>query len=161
MATERVHYSLLTTAESLLLIIYTVHGSGEVEVYQELRPRAGPDETYWDRQTGGKLGVYTGKVQEQMVPYIRPQECGNKMDVRRATITNAQGEGILLKGAPYFELEAHDHIHLLPTSDKTVVRDNHKQMGVGGYDSWGQRPEKEYMLYANRVYSHRFTLQGM
>ncbi|OMF23487.1 beta-galactosidase [Paenibacillus sp. FSL H8-0548] len=195
--TVRVQYSLPTTAESLLSLIYKVSGDGEIEVYEELQPGKGlpeipevgilfqmpaqydqvswygqgPDETYWDRQTGGKLGLYAGKVQDQLVPYIRPQECGNKMDVRFASITNEQGEGLVLKGAPHFELnvlpytpselEAHDHIHLLPVSDKTVVRVNHKQMGVGGHDSWGQRPEKEYILYANQVYTHRFTIQGV
>jgi beta-galactosidase len=192
-----VQYSLPTTATSLLSMIYTVSGDGEVNVYEELQPGAGlpeipeigilfqmpaeydqvswygkgPDETYWDRQTGGKLGRYAGKVRDQMVSYIRPQECGNKMDVRHAAVTNALGEGLVLKGAPHFELnvlpytpselEAHDHIHLLPVSDKTVVRVNHKQTGVGGNDSWGQRPEKEYILYANQVYTHRFSLQGI
>ncbi|WP_138755298.1 glycoside hydrolase family 2 TIM barrel-domain containing protein [Paenibacillus sinopodophylli] len=193
----RVQYSLPTTAVSLLTFIYSVSGDGEISVFEELQPGAnlpeipevgvlfqmpaafnqiswygkGPDETYWDRQTGGKLGLYSGSVQDQFVPYIRPQECGNKMEVRHAAITNAAGEGLILKGAPHFELnvlpftpselEAHDHIHLLPESDKTVVRVNHKQMGVGGHDSWGQRPEKEYTLYANQTYAHRFTLQGV
>jgi beta-galactosidase len=193
----RVQYSLPTTAVSLLSIIYTVTGDGEINVYEELQPGEclpeipevgilfqmpahfdqvswygkGPDETYWDRQTGGKLGRYSGKVRDQLVPYIRPQECGNKMDVRHAAVTNTQGEGLVLKGAPHFELnvlpytpselEAHDHIHLLPASDKTVVRVNHKQTGVGGNDSWGQLPEKEYILYANKVYTHRFSLQGI
>lgn len=195
--TVEASFSLPTTAESSVTLVYNVNGHGEVEVYEELLPGAGlpeipevgilfqmppqydqvswygkgPDETYWDRQTGGKLGLYSGKVQDQMVPYIRPQECGNKMEVRSASVTNAQGEGIVLKGAPHFELnvlpytpselEAHDHIHKLPVSDKTVIRVNHKQMGVGGNDSWGQRPEKEYTLYANRTYSYRFTLQGV
>ncbi|RCW47437.1 glycoside hydrolase family 2 TIM barrel-domain containing protein [Paenibacillus prosopidis] len=195
--TVRVEYSLPTTAVSMLSLVYTVNGNGEVNVYEELLPGSGlpeipevgimfqmpaqfdqvswygkgPDETYWDRQTGGKLGRYAGKVKDQLVPYIRPQECGNKMDVRHAAVTNAQGEGIVLKGLPNFELnvlpytpfelEAHDHVYKLPVSNKTVVRVNHKQMGVGGHDSWGQRPEKEYTLYANRVYSHRFTFQGV
>ncbi|MNZ91654.1 Beta-galactosidase [compost metagenome] len=195
--TVRVSYSLPTTAISLLSIVYTINGAGVVDVYEELQPGAGlpeipevgvmfhmpaafdqiswygkgPDETYWDRQTGGKLGLYSGKVQDQLVPYIRPQECGNKMEVRHATVTNSQGEGLLLKGAPSFELnvlsytpaelEAHDHYYKLPVSNKTVVRVNHKQMGVGGNDSWGQLPEKEYILFANRTYLHRFTFQGI
>ncbi|WP_141504582.1 glycoside hydrolase family 2 TIM barrel-domain containing protein [Paenibacillus luteus] len=195
--TVRVQYSLPTTAESLLSMIYTVSGDGTVDVYEELQPGQGlpeipevgilfqmpaqydqitwygkgPEDTYWDRQTGGKLGLYTGKVQDQLVPYIRPQECGNKMDVRHALVTNDMGEGLVLKGAPHFELnvlpytpselEANDHLHLLPESDKTVVRVNHKQMGIGGNDSWGQLPEKEYILYANQVYTHRFSIQGV
>lgn len=195
--TLQTNYSLPTTSESLLSILYKVSGDGEISVFEQLQPGAdlpeipevgilfhmpsqfnevswygkGPDETYFDRQTGGKLGIYSGKVQDQMVPYIRPQECGNKMDVRHAEIRNTQGHGLVLKGSPYFELnvlpytpfelEAHDHIHMLPISEKTVVRVNHKQMGVGGHDSWGQRPEKEHMLFANRVYTHSFSFQGI
>ncbi len=195
--TISVQYSLPTTSESLLSLVYTVSGDGEIDVYEKLQPGAdlpeipefgllfqmparfdqvswygkGPDETYWDRQTGGKLGLYTGSVKDQFVPYIRPQECGNKMEVRHAEITNTQGEGLVLKGAPHFELnvlpytpfelEEHDHIHLLPESNKTVVRVNHKQTGVGGHDSWGQRPENEYILFANQAYTHRFSLIGI
>lgn len=196
-ATVRASYRLPTTSESLLHMVYTVTGDGKVGVYEELQPGAGlpeipevgvmfampgefdlvswygngPDETYWDRQTGGKLGRYSGKVKDQLVPYIRPQECGNKTEVRSASITNVQGQGLSITGTPVFELnalpytptelEAHDHVYKLPASDKTVVRVNHKQMGVGGHDSWGQRTEKEYTLFANRPYLHRFTFQGI
>lgn len=196
-ATVRASYSLPTTSESELSIVYTISGDGSVDVYEELQPGKGlpeipevgmmftmpgefdqvswygngPDETYWDRQTGGKLGRYAGKVKDQLVPYIRPQECGNKTDVRCASVTNALGEGIGLSGQPHFELnvlpytpselESHDHFYKLPASDKTVVRVNYKQMGVGGHDSWGQRTEKEYTLFANRTYTHRFSFRGI
>ncbi|MBD2867895.1 glycoside hydrolase family 2 TIM barrel-domain containing protein [Paenibacillus arenilitoris] len=195
--TVRADYSLPTTAVSLLTVVYTVQGDGEIGICEELQPGAGlpeipevgmlfqmpaqfdrlswygngPDETYWDRQSGGKLGRYAGTVRDQLVPYIRPQECGNKTGVRSAEVTNAQGEGIRLKGAPHFELnalpytpfelEAHDHVHKLPASGKTVVRVNLKQTGVGGHDSWGQLPEKDYILYANQTYTHRFSFKGI
>ncbi|WP_337098308.1 glycoside hydrolase family 2 TIM barrel-domain containing protein [Paenibacillus sp. YIM B09110] len=196
-AIVRAKFSLPTTRESDLSIVYTVSGDGAIDVYEELTPGNslpeipeigimfslpaefdqlswygnGPDETYWDRQTGGKLGRYSGTVKDQLVPYIRPQECGNKTDVRSAAITNAQGEGIKLTGQPHFELnvlpytpselESYDHFYKPPASDKTVVRVNYKQMGVGGNDSWGQKAEKEYTLFANRTYSHRFSFRGI
>ena len=131
----------------------------------------GPHESYWDRQKGAKLGLYSGKVADQFVPYIRPQECGNKMQVRRASLTNAAGAGLEIIGKPQFELnalpytpfelEANDHVYKLPPSNKTVVRINYKQMGVGGDDSWGSKPHPQYMLQANREFEFTFTLKAI
>ena len=52
----------------------------------------GPHDNYIDRQTSARLGYYTGSVRDQFVPYLKPQECGNKTDVRFAEITSAVGE---------------------------------------------------------------------
>ncbi|MFC5651852.1 glycoside hydrolase family 2 TIM barrel-domain containing protein [Paenibacillus solisilvae] len=190
-------YALPTTNTSACTVTYIVRGNGEIEVKQQLTPGdnlpeipeigmmlvlngsfdelewygKGPHESYWDRQTGAKLGRYKGKVADQFAPYIRPQECGNKMDVRHASITNAAGAGLAIIGAPQFELnalpytpfelEANDHVYKLPTSSKTVVRINYKQMGVGGDDSWGAKPHPQYMILANRPYEFTFTLKGI
>jgi beta-galactosidase len=42
----------------------------------------GPQESYADRKTGYALGLYEGKLADQYHGYIRPQESGNKTDVR-------------------------------------------------------------------------------
>src|SRR5699024_9314679 len=42
----------------------------------------GPDESYWDRKNGRKSGIYSGKIQNQFHRYPRPQETGNKTEVR-------------------------------------------------------------------------------
>ncbi len=130
----------------------------------------GPHESYWDRQKGSKLGVYEGYVRGQYVPYLKPQECGNKMGVRWATLLNSEGLGLkLYSSIPFeinalpftpFELEEHDHTYKLPESDKVVVRVNHKQMGVGGDDSWGKKTHPEYTLYTNRSYTYSYSLVG-
>ncbi|WP_274652953.1 glycoside hydrolase family 2 TIM barrel-domain containing protein [Paenibacillus humicola] len=195
-AVVRTVYTLPAAGHSVCELEYTVRGSGEIDVYVQLTPAEGlpvipefglmlvmdggfdtvewygkgPHESYWDRQSGAKLGLYKGKVADQLVPYLRPQECGNKMEVRRASITNAAGAGLAIIGSPSYELnalpyapaelEAYDHFHQLPGSDKTVVRINWRQMGVGGDDSWGALPDPQYMLPANRPYAFRFTLNG-
>ncbi|MCU6712935.1 DUF4981 domain-containing protein [Paenibacillus sp. J5C_2022] len=193
-----VRYVLPTTVVSYVNMFYRVQWDGTVDVREELHPGSeslpeipevgvvlqmpvefdtvswygkGPEETYWDRQTGGKLGLYAGKVKDQLAPYIRPQETGNKVGVRFASVTNAAGEGLAFKGNPSFELnalpytpselEAHDHPHLLPPAEKTVVRVNGLQMGVGGNDSWGARTEAPYLLHATRVYTHQFSFKGI
>ncbi|MNC52305.1 Beta-galactosidase [compost metagenome] len=129
----------------------------------------GPHENYWDRKTGAKLGRYTGKVSEQFINYLRPQECGNKTGVRFASLTeSATGKGLHLESTlpmevnvlPWTpqELEASDHPYKLAPSTKSVLRVNYKQMGVGGDDSWGAPTHAEFTLPANRPYGFRFTL---
>ena len=44
----------------------------------------GPHETYVDRRASAKVGVFSGRVSEQLHPYLRPQE--------RQTSTRAQTE---------------------------------------------------------------------
>ena len=43
---------------------------------------AGPHETYADRRSAARLGVFEGEVSAQVHPYLRPQESGNKVGVR-------------------------------------------------------------------------------
>lgn len=42
----------------------------------------GPHENYPDRKASAAVGQYTSNVSEQATPYIRPGECGAKVDVR-------------------------------------------------------------------------------
>lgn len=129
----------------------------------------GPRESYWDRAEGARVGVYEGTVSEQFVPYIRPQECGNKTDVRWAEVTREDGIGLHISGSemlelsalPYTadELESSTHLDELPVVTKTVVRINHKQMGVGGDNSWGMKTHPEFTLPAGTVYGYRFTIR--
>ncbi|WNS45956.1 glycoside hydrolase family 2 TIM barrel-domain containing protein [Paenibacillus sp. MMS20-IR301] len=189
-------YVLDTKPSSTLRMQYEISPDGSVTVTQELNPGSsklpeipefgivfeldssldtiswygrGPHENYWDRQSGAPLGLYSGKVSGQFTPYLRPQECGNKTDVRFAAVTAGEaGAGLHVTGAnplevnalPWTaaELEASDHGYKLPASDKTVLRVNYKQMGVGGDDSWGAPTHAEFTLPANRPYAFRFTL---
>ena len=101
----------------------------------------GPEETYVDRCAGAKLGVYKNKVEDNMAKYLVPQECGNKVGVRWATVTNRKGRGMMFSGdkmefsaLPYtpHELENAMHPYELPQVHYTVVRVAKQQMGVGG-----------------------------
>ncbi|GAA0133271.1 glycoside hydrolase family 2 TIM barrel-domain containing protein [Paenibacillus sp. YSY-4.3] len=132
----------------------------------------GPHDNYWDRKTGARVGLFTGTVHDQFVPYLRPQECGNKTDVRYACLTQgADGPGLRIEASPLMEvcalpwtpleLEAHDHPHKLPPSQQTVLRVNYKQMGVGGDDSWGAPTHDEFTLPSNRAYTFKFTVQAI
>lgn len=66
----------------------------------------GPFETYPDRKTGAKIGLYSGSVAEQYNPYLIPQENGNKTDVRWASLQNTQGAGIKISSSALFNFSA-------------------------------------------------------
>ena len=83
-------------------------------------------------------------------------------------VTNQKGEGIKITGLPLLELSAlaytsdeleqADYAYKLPDSNKTVVKINHAQTGVGGDDSWGQETHPEFRLPANKPYHYSFLL---
>ena len=145
----------------------------------------GPHESYWDRKSGAKIDLYTGKVADQYHPYVRPQETGNKTDVRWATFTDDLGSGIMIRGdtlsinATHFRITDFDngnaelttrsatsnirtkkqHRHTIDMSPRKLinVHIDYKQMGVGGEDSWGSQPLPQYQLPAKQ-YSYSFTM---
>ena len=65
----------------------------------------GPHENYWDRKRGTALGLYEGTVSGQYVPYILPQEHGNKTDVRWLTVASG-ASGLLFVMAEPMECSA-------------------------------------------------------
>jgi beta-galactosidase len=56
----------------------------------------GPYENYSDRKDCADTGIWSGTVDEQYVPYAKPQETGNKEEVRWATLTDQAGQGLLV-----------------------------------------------------------------
>ena len=130
----------------------------------------GPAETYADRKHGAKLGIYKNTVAENMAHYLVPQECGNKVGVRWATVTNRKGRGMMFSGdkmefsaLPYtpHELENAMHPYELPQVHYTVVRVAKQQMGVGGDDSWGAQTHPEYLIPVDQKLEFTFTFRGI
>jgi beta-galactosidase/beta-glucuronidase len=115
----------------------------------------GPDESYPDRKDHVTVGFWRGTVQEQYVPYIMPQENGNKSDVRWATFTNAHGRGLRAWGDELVNVSAHHytpddfaratHAHELVRRDETIVHLVHEVAGLGSA-SCGPRPLDAYLI---------------
>ena len=130
----------------------------------------GPEETYVDRCEGAKLGIYKNKVADNMAKYMVPQECGNKVGVRWASVTDRKGRGMLFTGdamefsaLPYtpHEMENAMHPFELPQVHYTVVRVSKQQMGIAGDDSWGAKPLPEYLIKTDEKMEFTFTFKGI
>ena len=130
----------------------------------------GPSETYVDRCHGAKLGIYENTVAENMAHYLVPQECGNKVGVRWATVTDYRGRGMRFEGdamefsaLPYtpHEMENAMHPFELPRVHYTVVRVAQQQMGIAGDDSWGAKTQEEYLLDVTAKKEFTFRFRGI
>ena len=189
-------YFMPTTPQSSCEVTYRVFGDGTIETTLSYDPVKelgdmpefgmmfkldadydtvkwygfGPQETYADRQHGGKYGVYENKVADNIAEYLVPQESGNKCSVRYAKVMDKKGRGMLFFGdelsfsaLPYtpHELENAAHHFELPPVHYTVVRVAKKQMGVGGDDSWGSHTHPEYLLDASEKMEFTFCFRGI
>lgn len=128
----------------------------------------GPQETYSDRKDAC-VGVYNGTVEEQFhKDYVKPGESGNKVDARWVALTNAKGVGLLAVGEPLLsvnalhyttdDLQKAEHPHQLTRRDFVTLNLDLKQMGVGGDNSWGEWPHKEFLIPCES-YRYSFRLR--
>ena len=128
----------------------------------------GPHESYSDRNRGAAIGIYEEKITEPQHQYVRPQENGNKTDIRWATFTDGKGIGLKFTATdllnvsawPYSmeDLEKANHPYEIPERDYITVNVDYKQMGVGGDNSWGAWPHPQYLLPA-KEYSYSFVIE--
>ena len=121
----------------------------------------GPVENYIDRKWATELGVYNQTVTNQFYAYIRPQENGNKTDIRWWKQLNEAGCGLqFVAEAPFSASALHytiesldsglekkqEHSNEVEPADLTNFLIDKVQMGLGCVDSWGAIPREEYML---------------
>jgi hypothetical protein len=166
---------------------YTIYGSGDVVIDTHARPSGdlpplprvglqmclpgaydtftwygrGPHETYADRKAGAQVGVYSTTVDEQYVPYITPQENGNKTGVRWAALTDDRGVGLLAVGMPLLEVSAHHfttqdltaarHTYELKRREDITLNLDHRQSGLGGA-SCGPGTLLQYLIEPQEIH---------
>jgi beta-galactosidase len=181
-----VEYSLGEGA-ARFVTTYTMAGNGAVNVAGELTPLKqdlpppfrvglafamptdittvewygrGPHESYVDRKTSAAIGLWRGAISDQNHDYIRPQETGNKVDVRWMELSGA-GRGLRVDGGerplmmnalafPYADLDRHPpgtwkSTDVVPNTQVTLLVDS-EQWGVGGDTQWSEfgKPLTQY-----------------
>ena len=121
----------------------------------------GPGENYADRNNSEFIGLYRQNVADQFYSYIRPQENGNKTDIRWWKQINMGGNGLkFVSEAPFsasalnYTIESLDdgdgkdqrHSPEVTPANFTNLCIDKAQMGLGCVNSWGAWPRAEYML---------------
>jgi beta-galactosidase len=121
----------------------------------------GPFENYQDRNTSAQLGLYQAKVKDMGFSYIRPQENGNRTDVRYMILTNENNIGVKIQGLQPLSVTAKHYWdedmdpgltkkqqHTIDVVNRNLVSltIDLKQRGLGGDDSWGAKPHEQYLL---------------
>ena len=122
----------------------------------------GPRENYIDRRTGSFIGIHDSTVTDQYEPYVRPQDCGYRGDVRWVAFAAADGRGVKFSASePLFvqalhftaeDLEFARHrngqqrvrIPLVPRPEVFLNLDI-RQLGLGG-NSCGPQPMDIYVF---------------
>jgi beta-galactosidase len=169
---------------------WMVAGNGEVELESEFIPEGelpplprigivmqlastleqlqwygrGPFENYADRKAAAYMGVWSGSVTSQYVPYVRPQENGNKEDVQWLTLVNTAGHGLrveaidapLAMSALHFtaaDLAAAKHAYELHPRADIVLSLDVRQCGLGN-SSCGPGVLEEYAVPVQRYTQH-------
>ena len=134
----------------------------------------GPVENYNDRKSAAFVGIYEQTVDEQFHDYQRPQETGNKTDLRYYQLSDNRHNTLCITADTLFSASAlhyrmsdlddgnskkQSHPEYLQKGD-TYVNIDLGQMGMGCVNSWGAWPLKEYQL-PYQDYDFTFLLKPM
>lgn len=175
--------------------IWTVRGDGLLDLNNEFKPSGnlpplprigvvmrvagefenlrwygrGPWENYSDRKRSADMGVWSGTVTGQYVPYVKPQETGNKEDVRWLTLTDTNGTGlrVVAEGKPmavsaiHFtaaDLAAVRHNYELKPRPEVVLSLDAKQSGLGD-SSCGPGVLERYAVLPAQTYHLRLLFR--
>lgn len=118
------------------------------------------------------MGIWKGKVKDQAFACYRPQETGNKTDVRWLALSNQSGEEIRITGnqpiafnASHYKVEDLDcgitkkqqHWSDILPRKQTILYVDLFQRGVAGLDSWHSNPLEEYRHHA-KEYEYSYTI---
>lgn len=143
----------------------------------------GPEETYADRASGNPLGWYQLPIEKLFHRYSRPQETGQRTQIRYAAVRNSAGTGLMAVAQnemqtslwPFslndIDFRAGDaqgsasglvpvtqnHGSEIPLRDFVTWNIDLKQMGVGGDTSWGRPVHDKYRIKAEKM-SFEFRL---
>ena len=133
----------------------------------------GPWENYIDRNSAADIALYKSTVDEQYFPYGRPQENGNKTDVRSILLTDGKGNGLKITGelplefsALHFSIDDLDpmpepgqyHAGELKKRAEIYLNVDYRQMGVAGIDSWHALPLEQYRVNYDSYY-YKYVIQ--
>ncbi|MCL2647836.1 MAG: DUF4981 domain-containing protein, partial [Phycisphaerales bacterium] len=115
----------------------------------------GPGENYADSQEAARVGLWELPLEAMHTDYIRPQENGNRGQMRWVEWRGRRGRGVRVSGEPLFgfsaqrystrDLESVAHNTELKSRNEVYVNLDHRQLGLGS-NSCGPLPLEPYLL---------------
>ena len=185
-------YTKVPKGKTKCVTNYRFFGNGEIVVNNKFTPRIdmirfgmqmaipkefekvswygkGPHETQFDRKLGAAIGIHSSKVEDIIHNYIKPQENGNRSDIRWFTILDTHSTGLLITAEdtllnfscwPYSQddLENAHHINKLPRRDFITVNIDFEQKGVGGDWPAIALTHEEFKLKKNKEYNYTYRI---
>lgn len=131
----------------------------------------GPHENYCDRKASADISRYSAKLDELQHDYMRPQENGNRSDVRWLRmedrfgigfeIRELLGEHMAFSAHPYTQddLDSAEHIYELPRRKEIALQLDRIQCGVGGDLPGMTLLKRPYIIHPNVYYAQAFEMK--
>ncbi len=146
----------------------------------------GPEENYVDRSSGSTVGVYTSTVYDpnnamgedsnwdgKKMP--KPQDNGNRTDIRWTALTNDQGVGLMVTGdgllessvahytaeemnAQSYNNAQYRHPNQIPQQENIVWNIDLHQNGVSDTAFMGHKPLAGYFFPTDKSYSYSYRI---
>ena len=174
-------------------LCYSINNNGDIKVEADYRPFAdniplipkfgmrmrltpdfdrveyygrGPWENYPDRKQGYDIGLYAMPLSEFQVDYARPQDNGNRCDVRWMSLAS-EDHSLRIDGCQPLCIRAWDygeedldvkHPYELKRGEFVNLNIDLNIHGVGGTDTWGKRTLPEYTIDGNSPHHYSFIL---
>lgn len=128
----------------------------------------GPRETYRDRKSGARQGVWQEEVSDFFFPFMKVDDCGNLTDVKWISLrSDAHSSALLIAASEPLEasalhftpkdLDESDHVYKLSPRKETLLSLDYGSMGTGSA-TCGQGTLPQYTLKNDRAYNWKFTI---
>lgn len=184
------------TVEAELTLTYTINREGHVKVDADYLPLGkeiplipkfgmrmrlpadmtdiayygrGPWENYPDRKRSAFIGRYEMPITDYQTEYLKPQDNGNRCDVRWFEISSASRklrvdgcQPLCIRAWEYGEedLDVARHPHELKRGQFVNLNIDLNIHGVGGIDTWGSRTLPQYTIDGTKPYHYGFILKA-
>lgn len=177
-----------------LTMIYHIQNDGSIKVQNTLRPKKdmirfgnqlqvdqgmnqmiwygnGYHESYVDRMKSTCVGIYSGTAENLTHNYLKPQENGNRTEVRWVKITDQEGLGLKFSAVDHYlnasiwpysmdALETATHIHELKKESHNTVNIDYGQRGVGGDIPAMAMLKEPYKIKRKIFYTYEYVIQS-
>jgi beta-galactosidase len=131
---------------------------------------AGPWDSYSDRKASALIGLYNSTVSDQYVPYVMPQEHGNKTATRWLTLADKSKHGVTVLGQPLIDFSASHltaadlfeakHTYDLVPRAEVVLNLDYAQRGLGTASCGPDTLERYRLLKSSYAFGYRLKLTG-